>query len=351
MGYNLINSKYRVFTLQLIGWGVILATSLFWSVSSESSVFDTFGLMMLSVNLSALLLIYVLNYILFIPRYLFNNKRTIFFIFNILLLALLLYLSFSFNKYGLLEAYRPDDYPAKPKAGLAFLTRDLINYVLMVGMVTALRLAEQLQKSEEALREAENARTKAELDNLKSQINPHFLLNTLNNIYALTAIDADRAQSTIKELSNLLRYILYDNRNDIVPIAGEVDFLKTYIQLMSIRLPLKMKVKTEFIVAQNSNTLIAPLIFISLVENAFKHSVNSSGEGFIDIYFEDKSEQGEVVLLIKNSNNSKKDSDKSGHGIGLEQVRRRLELLYKGHYKWVVTQDEQMYSSVLTIKV
>ncbi len=338
-------------TLQLLGWGVILATTLFWSFGSNSETMDLFGFVLFATNILMLLVIYLLNYLLFIPRLLFKDKVVHFVISNFLIIVILLVLTYFINESGLLDALRPADLPRRPRSSLMYLMRDVINDILMIGLVAAMRLAEKLQKSEEALREAESARVKAELDNLRSQINPHFLLNTLNNIYALTAIDTEKAQKTIKELSDLLRYILYDNLNDKVPLLGEVDFLKSYIELMSIRLPRKVSVKVEFKISEGSAVQIAPMIFISLIENAFKHSVSAAGEGFIEIYFEERSADGEVLLSIKNSNHAKADEDKSGHGIGLEQVRRRLELLYPEAYRWDVEQSDQEYASVLKLKV
>lgn len=337
-------------TLQLVGWGVILAISLFLSVDFHSKVIDTFGFAVFATNIFTLILVYLLNYLFIIPRYLFSDKQSRFYILNVLLVALLLYITYFLNSAGFLDNIKPIGAPERPRSSMMFLMRDLINYVLMVGLVTALRLAERLHLSEEALKEAESARVKAELANLRSQINPHFLLNTLNNIYALTAIDTEKAQKTIKELSNLLRYILYDNLNDRVSLVGEIEFLKTYIELMSIRLPRKVKLSTEYKISDSSTTFIAPLIFISLIENAFKHSVSSSGEGYIAIYFEDATKRGEVILSIKNSNNAKADEDKSGHGIGLEQVKRRLELLYPDRYSWQVVETDEEYRSVLILK-
>ncbi|MFI3321460.1 MAG: sensor histidine kinase [Rikenellaceae bacterium] len=351
MKINILKNKYKLLTLQLIGWGVILGISIFWGVSSKSDPFDSFGILMLFTSILVLLLIYLLNYTIFIPKYLFQNRRRRFFIANLLLIAVLLVFSYIWNESNIMEALRPVNMPKKRGSDLMFLMRDSINYILMIGLVTALRLAERLEESEQALKEAESARIKAELANLKSQINPHFLLNTLNNIYALTAIDTDKAQKTIKELSNLLRYILYDNQNETVLLKGEADFLKTYIELMSIRLPRKVEVTTDFRVSPKSTTLIAPLIFISLIENAFKHSVSANGEGFIEIFFEDRTDTNEVVLLIKNSNHAKQSQDKSGHGIGLEQVKRRLELLYPNRHTWEVINDKEYYSSSLTIKI
>ncbi len=336
-------------TLQLIGWGVILLTTIIWSFTSSANSFATLGMAHFMVNIISLLITFFLNYFIFIPRYLFKERRTMFVVANFILISTLVLCSSQLTGSELFDALRPVDFPRRPRYDFMSFIRDSVNCILMVGLVTAMRLSERLQKSEEALREAESARVKAELDNLRSQINPHFLLNTLNNIYALTSIDTVKAQKTIKELSDLLRYILYDNQCDKVPLSSEVDFLKSYIELMSIRLPRKVSLSTHFDISPNCTTQIAPMIFISLIENAFKHSVSASGEGFIEILFEDRVSEGQIILSIRNSNHAKAQEDKSGHGIGLEQVRRRLELLYAGHYSWEIEQDSDVYSSVLTL--
>ncbi len=340
-----------MFTLQLLGWGVVLGISLFWSFGISSESIDSYGVARFTLNIVIpLMVIYLLNYAIFIPKFMFLGRAKPFYLYNCLLVLILLLVSYSISKYDLLASMRPLDMKSPRGWSFMFLLRDFINYILMIGLVTALRLSERLQQSEAALREAESARVKAELANLRSQINPHFLLNTLNNIYALTAIDTDKAQKTIKELSDLLRYILYDNLNERVSLHKEVEFLKTYIELMSIRLPRKVMLTADFKLSSNKDSFVAPLLFISLIENAFKHSVSANGEGFIDILFEENSDKGEITLSIKNSNNAKLDEDKSGHGVGLEQVRRRLELLYPNNHSWEVSQTKDEYSSILTIE-
>ncbi len=350
MKINILHKRHRMVTLQILIWSVILGTTIFWSFGSGESNLDSFALALFSINIATFIVIYTLNYLIFIPRYLFCERRGGYILANLLLISALLCVSYLINTQGIVDYLKPEGMPPRPRWGSLYLVRDLINYILMIGLVTAMRLAERLQKSEEALQQAESARIKAELDNLRSQINPHFLLNTLNNIYALTAIDTEKAQKTIKELSNLLRYILYDNLNERVALTAEVEFIKTYIELMSIRLPRNVVVNTTFNIAPQSTTQIAPLIFISLIENAFKHSVSAEGEGFIEIFFEDNTERGEVLLEIKNSNHAKAEQDKSGHGIGLEQVRRRLSLLYPTTHTWDVSSEDSVYTSRLTLK-
>ena len=185
---------------------------------------------------------------------------------------------------------------------------------------------------------------------MRNQLNPHFLLNTLNNIYALIAFDSDKAQAAIQELSRLLRHVLYDNQQNFVSLGKEMDFIRNYIELMRIRLSANVTVETQIDVPADSRTEIAPLIFISLIENAFKHGISPTEPSFIHIHFSES--PGQVCCEITNSYHPKSQTDKSGSGIGLEQVRKRLELTYPGQYEWNqgVSDDGKEYKSVLSIK-
>ncbi len=233
-----------------------------------------------------------------------------------------------------------------------FIMRDTILLLCTVGLGAAIRMSGEWSKAETALQEAERNRTEAELNNLRNQLNPHFLLNTLNNIYALIAFDTDKAQQAVQDLSKLLRYVLYENQQTYVPLAREIDFINNYIELMRIRLAKEVEVSIHIHVPANSTVQIAPLIFISLIENAFKHGISPTKPSFISISIA-QIEQKEVRCEIINSNHPKNNSDKSGSGIGLEQVRKRLELLYPERYEWKneISENGEVYSSILTIQV
>ena len=181
-------------------------------------------------------------------------------------------------------------------------------------------------------------------------MNPHFLLNTLNNIYALIAFDTDKAQQAVQELSRLLRHVLYDNQQTFVSLGKEMDFIRNYIELMRIRLSSNVVVETNIDISPDNRTEIAPLIFISLIENAFKHGISPTEPSFIRIAFSESN--GEVRCEITNSYHPKAETDKSGSGIGLEQVSKRLELIYPGRYQWQheVSKDKKEYSSRLVIR-
>ena len=215
---------------------------------------------------------------------------------------------------------------------LSFLIRDMFNFALTATTATAIGMSKKWSEIEQAQHEAESARVEAELMNLRSQINPHFLLNTLNNIYALTAFDQTKAQDAIMELSQLLRHILYDNQQPYVKLTDEVQFIGSYVKLMKIRVPSHVRIEEDVQIPQPCAVMIAPLIFISLIENAFKHGISPTEESFINISISASDES--IVCNIENSNHPKDQADRSGHGIGLEQVARRLDLSYPGKYSW-----------------
>lgn len=197
------------------------------------------------------------------------------------------------------------------------------------------------------LKDEQAKHTEAELAWLKNQINPHFLFNTLNNISSLCQIDADGAQDAIAQLSDLLRYAMYETNKNTVPIQGEVEFMRNYIELMKLRCNEKTEVKTTFDIEQNMD--IAPLLFISLIENAFKHGVSSNRPSKIDIRL--VTEGDDLVFTCDNTNYPKDDADRSGSGIGLENTRRRLDLMYPDHYTWQQWLENDIYHVRVTLNI
>ena len=196
------------------------------------------------------------------------------------------------------------------------------------------------------LKEEQQKRTEAELEWLKNQLNPHFLFNTLNNISSLVQIDADKAQDAIAQLSDLMRYAMYETRRETVPIQGEVEFMRNYIELMKLRCSDKTIVDYQLSIV-NYQLELAPLLFISLIENAFKHGVSSSRPSKIDIRMEQQDDN--LVFTCDNTNFPKDDTDRSGSGIGLENTRRRLDLIYPGRYTWEQSLEGDIYHVCITL--
>jgi hypothetical protein len=297
------------------------------------------------------ILVFYLNYLWLVPSYLFTNRPRSFIIGNaivILLAAMTLHLA-----QGLMTP--PPMEPPHEAHHMAphwmFYVRDVVSMVFVAGLGTAIRVSLRWRRTEEQLVEAERQKAEAELKNLKNQLNPHFLLNTLNNIYALIAFNSDKAQEAVQELSRLLRYMLYDNQANFVPLEKEMEFIRNYVSLMRIRVPEQVNVTLRLEPDPGKELVITPLLFISLIENAFKHGISPTEPSFISIAITG-SDDGRVHCEIMNSNHPKSPADKSGSGIGLQQVQRRLELTYPGSYEWehTVSPDGLRYTSILTIQ-
>ena len=300
---------------------------------------------------ASLFAIFYLNYFLLIPKVLFREHKKKFLIINILVIGAI---SIGLRIISDIQVPPPPNEELMMKIKpphFIFFMRDIATMIFAAGLSVAIRVSIRWNETEKARREAVKSRTEAELKNLRNQLNPHFLLNTLNNIYALIAFDSDKAQQAVQDLSKLLRYVLYDNQEMFVPLQKEIDFIKNYIELMRIRVSAKVNIVTEFNIKPQSQTPIAPLIFISLIENAFKHGISPSGESFISINISEN--DNEIICVIKNSNFPKTEKDKSGSGIGLEQVRKRLEIIYQGNYKWecYLSDNGKIYNSSIVIKL
>lgn len=305
-----------------------------------------------SVAPLTLVVVFYLNYFHLIENYFLNGKKKQFIIINAVIIIALAFALHYWISFGLHKFY-PETLHHSGKdsrpvlAPWVFILKDSFNMTLSCVVATTILMAKRLHETEDARREAENAKTEAELKNLRAQINPHFLLNTLNNIYALTAFDTTRAQKAIDELSRILRHVLYDNEKGFVSMSDEVKFISDYVSLMRIRVAANVDIRFNTDIDKDSQAYVAPMIFISLVENAFKHGISATQDSFvrIDIKADDKA----IECHIRNSNFPKPKNDHSGHGIGLTQVEKRLELIYKDKYKWDIWTDKNVYNSKIII--
>ena len=261
---------------------------------------------------------YLLNFYLFVPFLWFRHRFLQFGLVNLLVIIV----SNTHVLYNI--AALPNNYQAGYSS---LLIISLLVNLMAIGI--ALSIHYVMQQSEKKQRKVE-----AELAWLKNQINPHFLFNTLNNISSLAQIDGDETQEAIMQLSDLLRYAMYETNKPKVPLEGEVEFIRNYIELMKLRCN-EMTTVGEELEIQDGKAEVAPLLFISLIENAFKHGMDSNAPATIDISL--KQTGGTLVFTCDNTNNPKATKDRSGSGIGLENTRRRLNLLYPGRYQWEQT--------------
>ncbi len=279
------------------------------------------------------IIVYLANYHLFAPLLWFRHRYWLFGIANMVLIAICNLHLFHNNI---------SDLPDYARAGFSsFIIISLL--LCLMAMSIAVGVRYMMRRQERREKEVE-----AELAWLKNQINPHFLFNTLNNISCLAQIDGAETQEAIMQLSDLLRYAMYESNKPKVHLDGEVEFMRNYIELMKLRCNEKTTVDTQFTIL-NPQQEVAPLLFISLVENAFKHGVNSNEPAIIDIRLTQEGDS--LVFLCDNTNNPKPTKDRSGSGIGLANTRRRLDLLYPGRYIWEQTiTPENIYHVKITIQ-
>jgi two-component system sensor histidine kinase AlgZ len=320
----------------------------------------------------AYLLAFYLNYSYLIGKFIFEKKNIwLYILVNVGLLLVLMVAMYYIQQYIFPDAIGPhkgsfpkikgmplppppemmhDDVSWISRRGLdimKFLTRDGVMVILSIGLSVAMKLTENWVKWGRQQKMLLAERQENELKNLKNQLNPHFLFNTLNNIYALIGISQQKAQLAVHELSQLLRYVLYDNESREVELEKDLLFVKNYIELMRLRLTSSVKLHVSINEKEGMGKKIAPLLFISLVENAFKHGTSANQDSNIDISIHVVGEK--VVCRVANSYFPKNESDKSGSGIGIANLKKQLSILYEGRHKFTTECNDNTYVANLEI--
>ena len=295
---------------------------------------------------------YYLNTYLFLPR-LFDHKRFVFY--TVLILALLVFYGFLGRVYHGIFGYpisgqnpsfpRPPGTRARPLINAANLALFLLVFVFSTGI----RVINQWLRSEQRNKEIATEKLNAELSFLKAQINPHFLFNTLNNIYALASAQSEQTAPAVMKLSSIMRYVLTEARNDLVPLEKEIQFTSHYIELQKMRLTDKAVV--DFTVrGEPIGRQIAPLLLLPFVENAFKYGISTRERSPIAILLEIKGDS--LYFSICNHkyfNTLLRASDNTG--IGISNTRRRLELFYEDRYSLDIQDKPNEFSVHLKIPV
>ncbi len=224
------------------------------------------------------------------------------------------------------------------------LIGSFVGTTTIMAMAFAIKLFKNYIANQQRVNELETTGLKTELEYLKNQINPHFLFNSLNNIYVQSRKRPTEVPNSILQLSDLLRYQLYDCSNEKVPLKSEISYVNNYLQLDALR---KSNAQIDFNVEGNPNgQQVAPFLFIPFVENAIKHGMSLENESFIHINFEIEKEQ--VKFRVKNSKPEKPIPSKDG-GIGLVNVQRRLDLLYPNKHELKISDQKTDYEIELTL--
>lgn len=350
--------------IHIAAWCIIFGLPLFFMNQENASWINFFVFIPVPI---CFMIVFYSNYFYLVDHFLFENKKKEFVAINLVLIlgmALLIHFWHEFSvTFNVIEEKPPfgnglQSPPPQqssqeknhfiPVPILFFILRDVVSLTLVVVLSTAIKMSTRWAKIEAQQKEMQQTMTEAELKNLKNQINPHFLLNTLNNIYALAQLNSPKVKPAILDLSRLLQYVLYENNQLYVPLKDEVNFIRNYIDLMRLRLTDNVTLTVQTDINDDSPVMIAPLIFISLIENAFKHGVINDEPSFINISLSEKDNR-RIEFLCSNSYFPKDESDKSGSGIGLQQVQKQLDLLYPYRYIWHKEIKDNVYSTVLII--
>ena len=310
-----------------------------------------------------LVIFYYINTLFLIPRFLANEKWVWYILSIIVCLFAFLYIPRQiaqwiaepelFNPLNR-EFIRNPAYKGKPHfTGTGRHNRPIADpyntvlFLLLFTVGTCISVIQRWLKTEQTRKETENEKLNTELSFLKSQVNPHFFFNTLNNIYSLAVVRSEKTAPAVMKLSSIMRYILTETQRDLVPLNNEVEFINNFIELQKVRLTDKviLHFSTE---GSIENLLVAPLIFIPFVENAFKYGVSTKESSTISI--EIKTEGNTIHFnssnfIVKSENNLLENT-----GIGINNVKRRLELMYPGKHKLIAIEKDNIYTVHLEIE-
>jgi len=284
-------------------------------------------------NLLLLLLVFISNLKVLVPKLLFNNKRTQYAVVVIVMILLVCAIDIIIH-----QGNRPlgnqgmhPEHPFAFHSVLGAIFNNLLTAILIIGSSTAFELFAKWNAELKIRKEVENIQLKTNLALLRNQVSPHFFMNTLNNIHSLIELDTAKAQDAIERLSTLMRYLLYDSAQNTIELRKEIEFIHSFIALMQLRHSDEVEVEIQ-IQEQIPNIKVPPMLFISLIENAFKHGVSYPHKSFI--YFELKTTETALNCIIRNSKHAKKQQTKGEYsGIGLKNIIESLKLLYGDNYK------------------
>jgi two-component system LytT family sensor kinase len=310
-----------------------------------------------------LVLFYYVNTLFLIPKLLVREKWIWYILSIIVCLFIFLYLPRQIATWiaepepfnpAVREFIRNPAYKGKPHfVGMMRNRRpgsdsyNTILFLLVFTVGTCISMIQRWLNTEQNRKETENEKLNTELSFLKSQVNPHFFFNTLNNIYSLAVVRSEKTAPAVMKLSAIMRYILTETQRDYVPLSNEVDFIHNFIDLQKVRLTDKVLVKFDTS-GNNDSLLVAPLLFIPFVENAFKYGVSTKSSSEIQIRL--WTEGNRILFTSDNFIVPSENNLMENTGIGINNVKRRLELMYPDKHKLTTTEKDNHYIVHLEIE-
>jgi len=357
-------------------WGVLFAApvlSLYVrSVSDQDVTFQWAGIFMVWTRFLVFLVLFLVHNFFLAPLLIHQRRRLLYSSLTVVILAVFVLYQCNthpsggphgdrpphempherppFEEYDDAPAFQHADHPRPPhdrKPPVIVGEHDVVAtivLILMFGMNLGIKLFFKTRSDERKLIRLEKENLEQHLEYLKYQINPHFLMNTLNNIHALVDIDPAKAQETIVELSKMMRFILYEGSKQGVPLSREFEFITTYVNLMRLRYTDRVTITMDLPTEVPDKT-VPPLMLISFIENAFKHGISYQHPSFISIRV--TLDGARLHFSCRNSKADKPNEEKGG--VGLQNVKKRLQLLYDDRYTLNIVDGADTYHVELTI--
>lgn len=227
----------------------------------------------------------------------------------------------------------------------------IVAYLVITSLIKLSKSWFKYLDIQDKLRRLESEKATAELEALKSQVNPHFLFNSLNNLYSLALDKDERTPGIILRLSEMMRYLLYESNANFVPLEKEIAHLHNYVEMQKLRVGEQVKINFE-VTGETAGKQVAPLLFLLLVENGFKHGIKGDTQGTF-IHVQLQIAENQLIFKTENNKGAVDDVEKGQYsgGVGLENLRRRLNLLYPGKHQLVITDGISTFTAVLKIEL
>jgi len=340
-----MNNRLRFFLIHFLGCLAFLSFPIFSSPDFGQGVnmIHIQPFQKSFIRFVLLLGLFYASYYYFIPKLFFNYKKWLFVI--AVLASYAFVIGITEIAFGHIERFpRPnqgfDFHP--PREHSEFLhTQMLIPFLLVIALAFLIKLNNRLV-------EIHDEKLNAEVSYLKAQINPHFLFNTLNSIYALTLQKSNEAPNAVLKLSGIMRYVVTESAQDYVSLDKELNYIKDYIELQKLRLD--KGIALEFDIEGNTlGKVITPLILIPFIENAFKYGINPDADSFIKIKI--LIEEQALIMIVKNAIVATEISEELKTEEGLKNTQKRLDLMYSGKYVLAIVENEKTYEVNLKIEL
>lgn len=352
-----IPDKWIKLSLHAIAWILVIIIPLYLNSAFGGGHLNR--LFQFYVHTFSAAAIFYVGYLWLVPRFFLQDKKTSYFLILTGFILAMYLVSFLINDILLFDPVQDAKFQEimkalneEQKGRPPFKAFGFFNHLVASGLISGfamgLAVMEKLKENEKKQKELEKEKLNSELAFLKNQVSPHFFFNTLNNIYALIGIDGPTAQDSVLKLSKLMRYLLYESENGETQMSHEIDFMNNYIDLMKLRLSPKVELQIDF-PKDFPDFSIAPLLFVPFIENAFKHGVSYREHSFIHIRMKIDGEK--IGFIAKNSiGKSSQDGDMQHSGIGLENVKKRLNLLFPEKHELLVRVSDKEFTVELNLE-